>query len=265
MTLPSGLAANAYLPNHVKTELDLALPIAAGNPRKLAKLVQERLHLAGHNLKIDGDFGPATTQQVKNFQQKAGLAISGTYAKSEHDLLAAPFVKAINPIAAGGKSLSTMIVAVARQHIKQSPLEVGGDNRGPWVRLYMDGNEGEEWKWCAGFCFFLIEQACDILGQPLPMAKSFTVDTIVDRAKSSGKFYSELKARPAAGKGKIAPGSLFVVRASDSHWSHVGIVTQADKDSFGTCEGNTNDDGSSNGFEATERVRGYKSKDFVIW
>ena len=115
------------------------------------------------------------------------------------------------------------------------------------------------------FCFFAIEQACDILSQAMPMAKSFTVDTIVDRAKGAGKFLSEQQARTSQGKAKIVPGSLFVVRATADHWSHVGIVSLADKDSFATCEGNTNDDGSANGFEATERVRGYKAKDFVLW
>ena len=172
MTLPAGLAPNAYMPKHLKPELDLTLPIGTGSPKKQAKLVQERLCLAGFNLKVDGDFGPATTQQMKAFQQKAGLQGSGSYGNKEHDLLAAPFVKAINPLAAGGQKLGATIVAVARQHTKQHPVEVGGDNRGPWVRMYMDGNEGEEWKWCAGFCFFIIEQACDILGQSMPMSKS---------------------------------------------------------------------------------------------
>jgi peptidoglycan hydrolase-like protein with peptidoglycan-binding domain len=265
MTLPTQLAPNAYLPKHLKSELDLALPIASGSPRKLAKLVQERLCLAGFKLKVDGDWGPATTQQMKSFQQKSGLQQSGTYDTGEHDLLAAPFVKAVNPLAAGNQKLGSMIVAVARQHTRQHPIEVGGDNCGPWVRMYMDGNEGEEWKWCAGFSFFIIEQACNILSQPMPMNKSFAVDVIVDRAKNAGQFLSEQQARSAQGKAKIVPGSLFVVRASSSHWSHVGIVTQANKDAFGTCEGNTNDDGSANGFEAVERVRGYSAKDFVIW
>jgi len=129
----------------------------------------------------------------------------------------------------------------------------------------MAGNEGEEWKWCAGFCFFVIEQACKALGQLLPMRATFTVDTIVERAKTAGKFFSEQQAQAPQGKARIAPGSLFVVRASSDHWSHVGIVSHADKESFGTCEGNTNDDGSSNGFEAVERVRGYSGKDFVVW
>ena len=188
--------------------------------KKQVKFVQECLCLAGYGVKVDGDFGPATAQQIKNFSaKKSGLAVSGGYGTKEHELLTAPFVKAVNPFAGGGQKLGGMIVAVARQHIKQRPREVGSDNCGPWVRVHMDGNDGEEWKWCAGFCFFAIEQACSVPDRLIPMKKSFTVDTIVDRAKSANQFLIEQKARSVSGKASIVPGSLFVVRAAgDAPW-----------------------------------------------
>jgi len=34
---------------------------------------------------------------------------------------------------------------------------------------------------------------------------------------------------------------------------------------FQTIEGNTNDDGSREGYEGCQRVRGYASKDFIVW
>lgn len=265
MTLPSSISPASYLPSHLKKELDIDLPIGPGGPKALAKLVQERLYLGGYKLAVDGDFGPATAEQLKNFQQKSGLASTGKYGSAEHDALTAPFCRAIKPLSAKNKSLGELVVGVARQHVAQKPIEVGGDNRGPWVRMYMDGNEGEEWKWCAGFCFFAILQACELLAVASPMKKTFTVDTIVDRAKAAGQFLGEQQAKSPAGRGKILPGSLFVVRASATHWSHVGIVAETGADAFTTLEGNTNDDGSANGFEAIERVRGYKGKDFVIW
>ena len=46
---------------------------------------------------------------------------------------------------------------------------------------------------------------------------------------------------------------------------HVGIVTAPAKELFDTAEGNTDSGGSSNGFEAAERARGYASKDFIVW
>lgn len=152
MTLPDGLAPGAFLPKHVKSELDLIAPIGAGSPKKQVKLVQERLDFAGFKLSIDAAFGPATTQQLKTFQSKNGLQPSGRYTAKEHELLTAPFVNALaspHP----GDSLGETIVAVARQHIAQKPVEIGGQNCGPWVRMYMDGLDGPQFLWCAGFCF----------------------------------------------------------------------------------------------------------------
>ena len=45
---------------------------------------------------------------------------------------------------------------------------------------------------------------------------------------------------------------------------HVGIVTDR-QGVFDTAEGNTDSGGSSNGFEAAERARDYRSKDFIVW
>ncbi len=39
---------------------------------------------------------------------------------------------------------------------------------------------------------------------------------------------------------------------------------RADADVFHTIEGNTNDDGSRNGYEVCARRRGYGKKDFVL-
>ena len=36
-------------------------------------------------------------------------------------------------------------------------------------------------------------------------------------------------------------------------------------DTFNTVEGNTDSNGSSNGFEAIESVRNYTKKDFIVW
>jgi hypothetical protein len=54
------------------------------------------------------------------------------------------------------------------------------------------------------------------------------------------------------------------VRRTDADWQHVGIVTATEPDAFHTIEGNTNDDGSREGYEVCERVRGYDKKDFVV-
>ena len=52
---------------------------------------------------------------------------------------------------------------LAGQHLAQGPREVGGDNRGPWVRAYMGGQDGKWARWCAGFVSTLLAQGCAAL------------------------------------------------------------------------------------------------------
>jgi len=52
--------------------------------------------------------------------------------------------KALEEISPNKKGLGQMVVAYAEQYLEQHPREVGGQNKGPWVRLYMEGNEGSD-------------------------------------------------------------------------------------------------------------------------
>jgi hypothetical protein len=155
-----------------------------------------------------------------------------------------------------------MVVAYAEQHLSQKPREIGGQNGGPWVRLYMDGNEGSAWPWCAGFASFILKQACSTLQIQVPIQPSFSCDLLAASARDKNCFLAESK---IADKKQIAPGSLFLVRRTSADWEHTGIVLSAEKGLFYTIEGNTNDEGSREGYEVCRRFRGYKNKDFIIF
>ena len=139
--LPTTLRDGAYVPKRVKEEIDFDGPIERGAKKMRAQRVQEFLTLNGFAVSIDGDFGPATEKRVRDFQTARGLPATGVVDMKTHEELVAPIVKALNPIAAGGKSLSTLAAAYAKQHIKNHPREAGGDNRGPWVRALSIGKK----------------------------------------------------------------------------------------------------------------------------
>jgi hypothetical protein len=184
-------------------------------------------------------------------------------SKDTFALMVEPMINATAPLALSQCiSLGEMVVKYAEQHLAQHPLEVGGQNKGPWVRLYMNGNEGTQWPWCAGFACFILRQACDSLKLPLPIVPSFSCDSIVANGKKQGLFLPESN---AGDKSKINPGSFFLVRNTSTDWTHVGIVVKAEKEYFTTIEGNTNDKGSPEGYEVCKRLRGYSNKDFVLF
>lgn len=246
----------------MKKELDWTKDIAIGARAMPAQRVQEHLKLNGFGVDIDADFGPATEKRVKDFQKAKGLPVTGVVTMATWERLVDPIVRALKPIAAGGKTLSELTLAYSLQHLAQHPAEAGGDNAGPWVRCYL-GWDGHDARWCAGFTCFALEQAADTLGVKLPIETSASCDTLAWGAKQAKIFASEASVK--ASKAAIKPGSFFLVRKTASDWTHVGIVSHAAASTFDTVEGNTDSNGSSNGFEAAERVRGYASKDFIVW
>ncbi len=243
------------------SELTLDKIYKKGSRGKKVKLIQEWLCLQGFGLKIDGDFGAATDYAIREFQKREGLKVDGIVGNNTFTKLIKPMKDALKEISKGNKSLGQMVVAYAKQHLKQHPREIGGQNKGPWVRLYMKGYEGEAWPWCAGFASFILNQACDTLDVSLPLKTSFSCDILASGAKGKGIF---LKGSTVSNRKKITPGSLFLERRTSTDWTHTGIVVDAEDTVFLTMEGNTNDEGSREGYEVCSRIRGYTNKDFIL-
>ncbi len=235
--------------------------VKRGDKGRDVKLAQEWLSYHGFATVIDSEFGPATEACVNNFQTKAGIAPSGIVDAPTQTALLAPIVAATAAIAAGNKTLGALVVAYARQHLKQQPIEIGGENAGPWVRLYMKGNEGREWPWCAGFVTFALRQAAESLGVPMPHPQAFGCDFLAGVAQGNGTF---LRPKTPADLASIKPGYLFLVRKTTNNWAHIGIVEAVQGETMLTIEGNTNDNGSAEGFEVCRRTRGIKEKDYLL-
>lgn len=210
---------------------------------------------------IDGDFGSATEYAVKEFQKNCGLVADGVVGPNTFRELIKPMTNALKPITPGNQSLGEMVVAYARQHLQEKPREAGGQNMGPWVRLYMSGSQGKQWPWCAGFVSFILKQACQSLQIPLPIKTSVSCDSLAASAKEKGLFLPESK---VTDKSRLNPGAIFLTRRTSTNWIHTGIVIGVEDEFFHTIEGNTNDEGSAEGYEVCQRVRGYKSRDFIL-
>jgi peptidoglycan hydrolase-like protein with peptidoglycan-binding domain len=242
---------------------DLALDrdYKRGDRGKKVRLIQEWLCLNGLGVCVDGDFGPATDYAIREFQRREGLEDDGIVGINTFPRLIRPMRDALQPISPDQSSLGEMVVAHVEKHLQQSPREIGGQNRGPWVRLYMNGKEGSDWPWCAGFVSFILKQACLSLDTSLPLTTSVSCDTLAANAKEKGIF---LAGSQITNKNQITPGSLFLKRRTSQDWVHTGIIVRAEDEVFETIEGNTNDDGNREGYEVCRRIRGYKKKDFIL-
>jgi peptidoglycan hydrolase-like protein with peptidoglycan-binding domain len=242
-------------------DLQLDARKKVGSKGQTVKLIQGWLSYHGFKVVVDGGYGKATAKQVRTFQQAKGVRPTGVVDDATWHALIRPMLMAISPIA-GNRPLGQLVLSYARQHLAQHPVELGGENSGPWVRLYTQGREGDAFPWCAGFATFCLSQACSTLGVAPPVPRTLSCD---DMARHAG---ARLLEQPrAAQRSRITPGSFFLrlaTHGANLKYAHTGIVVEADGDTFKSIEGNTNDDGSYEGYEVCARVRGYAGIDFVV-
>ncbi len=209
---------------------------------------------------IDGDFGPATEKAVMNFQKAKNLPQTGIVDQAVFDLLTSPMKKAFEGNITGN-NLRELIVNTAKNHLQNHPFELvinGESNSGPWVRAYMDGNEGTQWFWCMGFVQTIIDQAASLQGKSFKtlMPLTFSCDTVgtIGLKKKILTRFQIARNNPSI----IKPGDIFLLQKAPNDWTHTGIVTAIHGDVIETVEGNTNSAGSPNGNAVMNRIRNYK-------
>lgn len=241
---------------------DFRRAVQQGDQGREVKLAQEWLCYHGCSTVVDGVFGPATEVAVENFQGQHKLKISGVVDNTTQRALLSPIVAVQSPIVPTSNDLAELTVAYARQHLAQRPIEIGGQNCGPWVRLYMSGKEGHAWPWCAGFATWVLRQACRTLKFAMPHPYVFGCDSLAGVAQGRHRF---LRPKTIADLAAVKPGFLFLVRKTTTTWEHVGIVEKIDGHVLTTIEGNTNDSGSAEGYEVCRRTRSALDKDYLIY
>jgi peptidoglycan hydrolase-like protein with peptidoglycan-binding domain len=218
--------------------------------------------VAGTSTGIDGDFGPATENAVKNYQQAMGLDRTGLVDNDLFQLMCKPLNDAFNAQPGNG-DLRTRIVEVAKAHLAAHPYELiinKNSNSGPWVRSYMDGHEGTDWLWCMGFVQTIVDQAASSQGKKFTdlMKLTYSCDNVAQTGIQQQLFIKnkDLRNNPSLAK----PGDIFLLQKSPSDWTHTGLIINISGSVIETIEGNTNNDGSSNGNGVYRRNRNFKDK-----
>lgn len=122
--------------------------------------------------------------------------------------------------------------------------EVGGDNMGRWVKRVLArvglpaGN-----PWCAALVYDVGE---GMLGDHWTLPRTGSCDVLLEHARKRGILVDT----PAV-------GDVFLLMRKEYDAIHTGAVTALlEGGAFKTIEGNTNDDGSANGYCVLRRDRG---------
>jgi len=242
--------------------LSIAETIERGSKqKKVIHTIQEWLCLNGQSTKIDDDYGPATEVAVSNFQKNTGLMQTGKVDPLTFEKLVWPMKSLSETTLSGNGGLLPAVVELSLKYLAEHPMEVGGQNMGPWVRYFMDGYEGNGWPWCAGFNTLIVKQAAKLCGTSTKLPRTYSCDVLGMWAKTNGKFISGSSGNLSI----VQPGHLFLVQKSHNDWQHTGIVIEMTPEYCVTIEGNTNDEGSREGYEVCKRTRGFKTLDFVVY
>ena len=138
--------------------------------------------------------------------------------------------------------LTEKLVQLAAYHcdvlkVQEDPI---GSNRGPWVDIYLESagaSPGE--PWCAAFVTYLLKQ-CG--WSDFPSAPAAVSSWSHRAAQSDGTV--ETPGR----------GDLFYLLHANGE-GHIGIVVENEGETIRTIEGNSNTDGSREGFEVVRHQR----------
>lgn len=133
-------------------------------------------------------------------------------------------------------------IAITQLGVEEVPR---GSNRGPQIDKYVLSvglNPADKNPWCAAFIYWCFQQAADAMGVKNPMFKSGHVLTQWRMRKEKYRVYTP------------QPGDVGIMDFGKDK-GHMFIVEIGHLDKTDNVEGNTNDEGSREGFEVCRRDR----------
>ncbi|MFC2107549.1 peptidoglycan-binding protein [Bacteroidota bacterium] len=250
------------LKKHYQNELKLSQAIKLGDTGPDVSKIQEWLNLQYNSkntpataIKIDGIYGPQTQNAILEFQENNNLRQTGIVDTTTFFLLSKPLYDAFNYKPVNTENISELIVMFARKHLKCRPRELNKRNNGPWVRSYMNGNEGQNYPWCMGFAQTILDQAYSCINKKFTevIPKSISCTEVGNYGLKNNKLIRNTEIK--SNLHKIKPGSLILKSISKNQWSHTGIIISINQQKIETIEGNTNKDGSSEGYTVCQHKR----------
>ncbi|NDP26452.1 MAG: CHAP domain-containing protein [Flavobacterium sp.] len=133
----------------------------------------------------------------------------------------------------------TLAVAITQLGVQEIPKN---SNAGPAVEKYLKSvGRGKGYAWCMAFMYWCTKEASTQLGLENPLFKTAGVLAMYNKEKDSVVTDPQ-------------PGDLFIMDFGKGQ-GHTGIVEKVEKNTIHTIEGNTNDEGSREGYEVCRRQR----------
>jgi hypothetical protein len=229
----------------------MQFPLKRGNNGEDVRELQQLLTNRGYIVSVEGVFDATTYRAVRAFQAQNldqhghPLVVDGqvgpltwwslTHPKPIIVTPSAVDYTVMPPVDAGGSDQGRAALEVAIAELKAGAGEVGGNNKGPWVKKYLsqaglpEGN-----SWCASFVSWCTFHACGEKKDAMPFAYCPGARNLLVEFKAKGWAYAPNK------NYQPVPGDIVVWwREKLSGWlGHVGYVYQLKDGMLYTIEGN---------------------------
>lgn len=140
---------------------------------------------------------------------------------------------------------SALQVAITQIGKEENPI---GSNWGHPVQDYL-ASVGIHFpaSWCASFMYWCFDHAAGQLGMPNPLFKTGAVLALWNNGGTHKIF-------PPAYAISLNEGDIFI-QDHGGGLGHCGIIESIEGDTLHTIEGNTNTDGSRNGYAVERKTR----------
>ncbi len=239
-------AAEQASQSGLKTPREL---IKKGHTGELVRELQAILNELDYNVPITGTFDTKTEQVVKNFQSshldkhEQPLTVDGVVGQLTWWALENPRPSVVSgtieydipPDEYGESPLGRAALLAAINELKAGAGEVGGNNKGPWVRKYMEpAGLPDGYPWCAAFVSWCFLQAVGGDRRDMPFNYSAGARDIFNQLKNKGwSFTGQSEKLPK-------PGDIVCWWRTSlaSPNGHIGIVHHSKDGFLYTIEGN---------------------------
>ena len=233
--------------------------------REMQRLLVEKGFLTDEE--VSGTFDQETYRAVRTFQSQnldengQPLVVDGkvgelTWWSLHHPKPSLTPPSAVDftvmpPASAGGSVSGRAALAAAIDELRMHAGEIGGNNRGPFVRKYLNGLAAEGDPWCAGFVSYCFSR------QPSPMPFQYCVGA----RDILRQFQRKGWAQPPNSGYLPQPGDIVVWWRDQlsSTKGHIGLVHQLRGGFLYTIEGNRSPDVRGFSYVASrmDRLLGY--------
>jgi hypothetical protein len=131
-------------------------------------------------------------------------------------------------------------IAITQIGVEEAP---GHKNTGKQVEKYLASvGLGPGYSWCMAFVFWCHQQAAEAMARKILM---YRTGGVLEQWRQRKDKYRAITPQP---------GDVFIMDYGKGQ-GHTGIVEKVDNDYVYTIEGNTNDEGSREGYEVCRRKR----------